>query len=63
VFDIIAYASKAFALYYAIQSAIAMVGDWKTAGGFNWRTPVYAGLSMIGILIVVFGVAAEGSAA
>ena len=61
VFDIIAYASKAFALYYAIQSAIAMVGDWKTAGGFNWRTPIYAGLSLLGILIVLFGVAAESS--
>ena len=59
VFQIIAYASKAFALYYAIQSAIATVGDYKKAGGLTWRTPLLSGLCLLGILIVAFGISAE----
>lgn len=61
VFQIIAYASKAFAIYYAIQSAIALVGDYKKAGGLTWRTPIFAGLCLIGIAIVLFGISAESN--
>jgi hypothetical protein len=63
VFQIIAYASKAFAIYYAIQSAIALTGDWKKAGGLTWRSPVFATLIGLAVLIVLFGRSVEGNGA
>jgi hypothetical protein len=58
VFEIIAYASRAFALYYALQAAMAAVfarHDPKT----RWRVIPYLALSAMGFAIVVFGVSVE----
>ncbi|QCB44584.1 hypothetical protein [Hydrogenophaga sp. PAMC20947] len=58
VFEIIALASRAFALYYAIQAAIA------TLALKQQRRPIAmlgaASLSLTGLLIAVFGRAIEG---
>lgn len=58
VFRIISYASRAFALYYALQAAIAAHaarrrGERKTAA-------IYAALGVLGLMIVIFGTAVEG---
>jgi hypothetical protein len=58
VFEIIAYASRAFALYYALQAAVAAAfarHDPKT----RWRVIPYLSLSALGFAIVVFGVSVE----
>ena len=59
IFAIIAYASRAFALYYALQSAIAAASAARLPG----RRPLavlFAGLAVLGALIVVFGTPVEG---
>lgn len=57
VFDIIGYASRAFAVYYGLQSAIAAV----TAGrlGRYGRAAGFAMLAVLGAVIVVFGASVE----
>lgn len=57
VFQIIAHASRAFALYYGLQSAIAALSAWRM--GARWRAAGFAGLAVLGLLIVVFGTAVE----
>ena len=59
VFQIIAYASRAFALYYAIQSAIAakIAHDMKPFGA---RAILYSALAGLGLAMAVFGTAVEG---
>ncbi|WP_198670495.1 hypothetical protein [Oceanicella sp. SM1341] len=59
VFEIIAYASRAFALYYALQSAVALAGA-RRRGAWPAVQAGFAGLAVLGLLIVVFGVAVEG---
>lgn len=58
VFEIISYASRAFALYYALQACIAAVGsfyqDRKACRGIT-----YALLGLVGFLICIFGSAVE----
>lgn len=59
VFEIVAYASRAFALYYALQALAAALNAVRlrhsliTVAGF-------LGLAVIGGLIVIFGTAVEG---
>ena len=59
VFQIIAYASRAFALYYAIQSAIAakIAHDMKPFGA---RAILYSAPAGLGHAVAVFGTAVEG---
>lgn len=59
VFDIIAYASRAFALYYALQAMIAAI---TAARDDNQRFPavVFACLAIFALLIFAFGQAIEG---
>lgn len=52
VFEIIAYASRAFAAYYAAQSAIAAMRDWSRS---RKHAVLQAGLSLLALGIVVFG--------
>ncbi len=59
VFQIISYASRAFALYYAIQSAIAARAAWK-AHGWGPRCLVYGALAGLGLAMALFGAAVEG---
>ena len=56
VFEIIAYASRAFAVYYALQSVIAAAAAWRF--GARRRAAWYGALSGLGWVIAVFGVPA-----
>ncbi len=57
VFQIISYASRVFAAYYAVQSAIAALS--ARAQGAHGRMMSYAALTLIGLFAAVFGVAVE----
>ena len=53
VFEIIAYASRAFAAYYALQALIAAMtasrrGDWPRAAGFGLLVALGAAIAMLG---------------
>ena len=58
VFELINYASRAFAMYYAIQSAIAAVNAWKSQRFV--RCIVYAMFTLLGLLILFTGATVEG---
>ena len=61
VFEIISYASRAFAIYYALQAGIAAVGAWRSR-----RFPLaifYGLLALLGVAIALFGKAVEGDSA
>ncbi|MCB1481516.1 MAG: hypothetical protein KDJ55_06000 [Rhodobiaceae bacterium] len=58
VFEIISHASRAFALYYALQAAIAAVSAWRN-GGLGIRAVSFGLLALLGLAIVVFGMPAE----
>ncbi len=67
IFEIISYASRAFAAYYALQALIAAVTAWRTpvrASGSglerHWRPLLFAALAICGVMIVLFGQAVEG---
>lgn len=51
VFAIISYASRAFALYYALQAAIAAVGSRRAP----LRAAGFGALTLLGAVIVIFG--------
>ncbi|MCP1199282.1 hypothetical protein [Notoacmeibacter sp. MSK16QG-6] len=57
VFEIIAYASRGFALYYAIQSAIAALGARREER--HALAAFYCVLAVTGLAIVVYGAPAE----
>lgn len=59
VFEIISYASRAFALYYMLQAVIAAVRASKQRGQLK-RCILYSFLALLGVLIVIFGRAVEG---
>ena len=55
VFQIISYASRAFALYYAVQSAIAAThADLPPA-----KRAIYAALAVLGLAITLLGTPVE----
>ena len=58
VFEIISYASRAFALYYALQSAQAALSVWRLEKAYL-RTGFFAALSLLGFAIALFGQAIE----
>ena len=59
VFQIIAYASKAFALYYGVQAAIAALTAAKSAHHRN-ASWLFGLLALFGLAIAVLGRAVEG---
>jgi len=60
VFQIIAYASRAFALYYAVQASIAAVTATHTPHLHRAKW-FYGALTLLGFAIAIFGRAVEGS--
>ena len=56
VFQIIAYASRAFAAFYAAQSAIACVRFWPENKA---KAGLYGGLALLGAAIALFGQSIE----
>ena len=59
IFEIISYASRAFALYYATQCAIAASAAWRRDRAFP-STILYAALTVVGFAIFILAVPAEG---
>ncbi|MEZ5779115.1 MAG: hypothetical protein R3E44_12220 [Paracoccaceae bacterium] len=57
IFSIIAYASRAFAVYYAIQSAIAAVA--ATGRHRRAQAALFAALACLGLAMAVFGTSVE----
>jgi len=57
IFEIISYASRAFAAYYAIQAMIASLS--AHSAGYKGKSALFAGLSVLGAAITVFGDAVE----
>ncbi len=58
VFDLISYASRAFAIYYGLQSLIAATGSAQTNAA-PLRTFAFAVLAVVAFAAAVFGVAVE----
>ena len=56
VFEIIAYASRAFAAYYAVQAALAA---WRNRRTALLRAVAFAALALLGVVITLFGTAVE----
>jgi len=59
LFEIITYASRAFALYYTLQAAIAAARTYSREG-LNKRCVLFSGLAILGIFIALFGTPVEG---
>lgn len=59
VFAIVSLASRAFALYYATQCALAAARRWR--GGMGWRGWSFAALTVICLAAAVFGVPFEAA--
>ncbi len=57
VFEIISYASRGFAAYYALQACIAAISANQV--GANWKALMFAGMSLVGCGIVLFGTSVE----
>lgn len=58
VFEIISYASRAFAFYYALQAFIAAKGSYSQSG-VTYKGIGFAALGVIGLAIVIFGTSVE----
>ncbi len=58
IFAIISYASRAFALYYAAQAALAAHISWSQ-DGMSMRTIGFGAMAILGGMIAVFGIAFE----
>ncbi|OWU85620.1 membrane protein [Oceanicola sp. 22II-s10i] len=58
VFEIVSYASRAFAAYYSLQALIAALGDFREQRSL--RGAFFTGLAVLGAMIAIFGEPAEG---
>lgn len=58
IFEIISYASRAFAVYYAIQAVIAALNGWHQKRYVH--ALLFLALAALGVMIVIFGQALEG---
>ena len=59
LFEIISYASRAFAIYYGVQSAIAAASAHRVLG-HKGKTALYASLAVLGFMIAILRTPAEG---
>jgi hypothetical protein len=61
IFEIIVYASKAFALYYALQACLALLTAVRAQPAPRWgRAALFGAAALLSGLVLVFGVPAEG---
>ncbi len=58
VFQIISYASRAFALYYALQALIAATAAWRNLD-YRRRAPLYLALALLALTIALLGTSVE----
>lgn len=61
IYSIIAYASRAFAIYYALQCGIASVFAARDSRGEKFRSVYYALLALFALTIATLGRSAEAS--
>ena len=57
IFEIISYASRAFALYYAMQAGIAAIRAWR--GHDLARVALFGIMALLGLAITLFGTPVE----
>lgn len=57
IFEIISYASRAFALYYSIQGSIAAIRAWRSHHPV--RAVLYGSVALLGFAIALFGTPVE----
>ncbi|MBI1397209.1 MAG: hypothetical protein GC151_14650 [Betaproteobacteria bacterium] len=60
IYEIISYASRAFAIYYGLQCAVATLSA-RRISGWSWTTAAFASLTLLAATIAVFGVPVESS--
>lgn len=61
IFEIIVYASKAFVIYYAIQSVLAAMVAWRDGEAQDRRlAAMFAFATLMAVAVLAFGVPAEG---
>ncbi len=58
IFEIISYASRAFALYYALQAAIAAFETWHSQRGYL-KLLLFITLTVLGLAVTLFGTSIE----
>jgi hypothetical protein len=58
---IIAYASRAFALFYMLQCVVALIVAWQTKDlpGRSWRMAMFAGLVIVCLAVFALGLPSE----
>ena len=61
IFAVIAYASRAFAFYYAIQCAMAAVHAWSRDDRKPGRAALFALMTLLMLITAVFGIPAESA--
>ena len=63
IFAVIAYASRAFALFYAVQCAMAAFHAWRPDQGKRaaWRAAGFAALTLAMVAVAVLGIPAESA--
>jgi len=62
IFTVIAYASRAFAAFYAIQAAMAAINAFRPHGGGRlhpWRGILYSLLTVLLVVAALFGIPVE----
>lgn len=57
VFEIISYASRAFAFYYGLQAAVAAIAAYRQGAGF--KVALFCALALTGAAMTVFGAPVE----
>jgi hypothetical protein len=58
IFGIIAWASRMFVIFYALQSLQALLSAWR--GGQPWRASVYAASLALALCVALFAIPAAG---
>jgi len=58
IFEIISYASRAFALYYALQAGIAAFETWHSQRGY-FKLLLFITLTVLGLAVTLFGTSIE----
>lgn len=62
IFEIIVYASKAFVIYYGLQSVTAVVATWRHKDGMKRliQMTLYSLATLLAVAVLVFGIPADG---
>lgn len=62
IFEIIVYASKAFVIYYGLQSVTAVVATWRHKDGVKRliQMTLYSLATLLAVAVLVFGIPADG---